>query len=289
MRTLIALSLLLMLAVAHACGGTAASPSPLAGAAPATPAPTAPSCPSGQVIYSSANLDGHAVAAECNPGGSTHCACSDGDAAVRPQPGYGEVISNVNLRPTYVNAIGYRKFTETFPDGSRIGLCAYRYSGEFALPEMPRPDASQHTNAQSLHAMAQLWDGRSALFASGRQTVEGTLYWELNPWSDQFGKIRVYRYPVELVDTGLVVAPDTAWHTFELVVDFATQKYVRLAVDGRTVDLSNVKLARVAQPGWGSEVALSVTTESLASWPQAGCSLSFRWTTRFRNLRFEGL
>jgi hypothetical protein len=261
---------------ANGAAGPSSPPAPISG-------PGAPK----ETIYESRNLEGHVVTAECNPGGATQCACSDSDAAVVSSASYGEVISNVNHRSTYVNAIGHKKFVETFPTGEPIVLRAYKYRGEFQLPTVPRPDTNQRINPQAVHLMIQLWDGRSQLFTSNRATLEGSLYYDLNPWQPDYGKIKIYRNPVELVDTGLRVEPDTEWHTFELVVDLASQRYVRIVIDGRVADLGQVELARVTQPSWGSEVALSITTESLASWPQAGCGLVFTWTTRFRNLVFQ--
>lgn len=254
--------------------------------------PTAPSPPPSpqaawQTIYTSANLSGHEVAAECNPGGGTSCPCGASDAQLLSLADHGEVISNPFGRRTYVNAIGHRKFIETLPTGGAVSLSRYRYSGQFQLADQPRPDASQVANPQSLHAMVQLWDGRNKLFAANRETREGAIYYDLNPWSADYGKIKVYRQSTQLQDVGLVVPPDTAWHSFELVVDLKTMEYVSVAIDGRTVGLGGVPLARVAQPTWGTEVALMITTESEAAWPQQNCSLVFTWTTRFRELKLE--
>jgi hypothetical protein len=60
-----------------------------------------------QVIYSSRNLEGHEIFAECNPGGGTNCACSGEDVRVNAYEDFGEVISNVRGVNTYVNAIGF--------------------------------------------------------------------------------------------------------------------------------------------------------------------------------------
>jgi hypothetical protein len=114
--------------------------------------------------------------------------------------------------------------------------------------------------------------------------LEGTIFWELNPWTADYGKIKVYTAPLNLIDTGLVVTPDTNWHSFELVIDLVNQKYVSVTIDGNTTDLNNILLAQVHHPEWGDDVSFNITTESLASWPGDGCPLVFKWTTRFRNL-----
>lgn len=243
-----------------------------------------------RLIYSSLNLAGHSLFPECNPGNASSCPCSDADVSLLTFDNYGEVTSNVRTVNTYVNAIGYKKFVESLPSGEAISLGVYTYRGEVNLPTLPNPDAAQTNNPQAVHLMIQLWDGRNALFPSHRETVEGTIYWDLNPWvASEYGKVKVYTKSLNLVDTGIKVIPTamTNWHSFEVVVDLKSQKYISITIDGDTRDLSALELARVSQPSWGNEVSLSITTESLATWPQADCSNVFSWATRFRNLEFR--
>ncbi len=241
-----------------------------------------------EVLYTSQNLSGHLVFAECNPGGATSCACSADDVSIASFEDYGVVISNVHEVPTYVNAIGYKKFVEVFPDGDPVTSGVYKYRGQVRLPVLPAPDVNQSENSQAVHLMMQLWDGRNALFQSNKTTLEGAIYWDLNPWSSPDGTIKVYTTnPVdnslELFDTGISLPPDTAWHTFELVVDFVNQRYVSVMVDGKVTDLSSIELAKVYQPDWGEDVSLSITTESMAASPQADCTPIFTWKTQFKD------
>lgn len=243
----------------------------------------------GEVIYVSPNLFGHSIAAECNPGGVSQCPCSELDVGLATFGEYGEVTSNVREVNTYVNAIGHKKFTETFPDGSPITLDTYRYTGQFSLPRLPVPDPNQRENPEAAHMMIQFWDGRNALYQSNKTTLEGTIFWELNPWAADYGHIKVYAWPLQLIDTGIIVPPDTQWHSFELVVDLASQRYISIAVDGDSRDLSSTLLAQVYHPDWGDDVSFIITTESLASWPQNGCPYIFKWTMRYKNLALSKL
>jgi len=243
----------------------------------------------GEVIYVSSNLSGHSVAAECNPGGVSQCPCSEMDVGLATFEEHGEVTSNVREVHTYVNAIGYKKFTETFPNGDSIALDTYRYTGQFSLPGLPAQDPYQRENPEAAHMMIQLWDGRNALFQSNKTTLEGTIFWALNPWAVDYGHIKVYTSPLQLINTGIIVPPDTQWHSFELIVDLANQKYVSIAVDGDSKDLSNTPLAQVYHPDWGDDVSFVITTESLASWPHDGCLYIFKWTMRFKNLALSKL
>jgi hypothetical protein len=240
-------------------------------------------------IYASRNLSGHEVFAECNPGGTSQCPCSADDVQIASLADYGEVTSNVEAEHTYVNAIGFKKFRETFPDGTPIALGTYRYAGQFRLPTLPEADPNQVANPQAVHLMIQLWDGRNALYASDKTTLEGTIYWQLNPWESDRGTIKVYVWPLELVDTGIVLAADTAWHTFELVVDLAAGRYLSITIDGQRADLSAFELAQVHHPEWADDVSLSITTESLAAWPGPACERVFTWTTQFRDLVFSAV
>jgi hypothetical protein len=240
-------------------------------------------------LYSSSNLSGHSVSAECNPGGVSSCPCSTLDVSITPLGGFGEVTSNPRKIGTYVNAIGHKKFIETLPNGEAIILGVYSYAGQVSLPVLPAPNVNQLENPQAVHMMIQFWDGRDALFPSNRATREGVIYWDLNPWTLDYGKIKVYINPIKLVDTGITIAPDLNWHTFEISVDLTNQRYVSITVDGQTRDLRQHELARVPQPSWGTEVALIITTESMASWPGDGCPYAFTWSTRFRNLEFRRL
>jgi|GEM_PF-1855041 len=242
-----------------------------------------------KVIYTSQNLSGHSVAAECNPGGGTSCPCFDEDVALVSFASHGEVTSNVREVNTYVNAIGYKKFVETFPNGEAIKLGVYKYTGQVRLPILPAPDVSQQENPDAVHMMIQLWDGRNELYESNKTTLEATIFWSLNPWLPDYGSIKVYNKPLDLVDVGITVTPDTDWHAFELVADLAKQKYVSITIDDATKCLSHLELAQVTKPSWGDEVSLAITTESLASWPQANCSDIFTWTTHFRDLEFKML
>jgi hypothetical protein len=243
-----------------------------------------------EVIYSSRNLEGHEIFAECNPGGGTNCACSGEDVRITAYGDFGEVISNVREVNTYVNAIGFKKFTEKFDLGIPVGLGVYQYIGEFRITRVPAQDTSQLENGQAIHLMVQFWDGRNAHYQADSFSLEGALYWDLNPWEVDYGKIMVYTYPpLKLVETGIYLEPDTNWHSFELVVDLAGQRYRSIRINGQEKALQHVGLAKVFHPDWGNDVSLSITTESLATWPQYDCTNIFKWTSRFKNLEFSML
>ncbi len=233
-------------------------------------------------IYSSSNLSGHAVAPEWLGGDKA----TEQDVEIRSLKTHGEVVSNPKRRNVYVNAIGHKKFVERFPSGKPLRLGRYRYTAHVQLPLSPKPDLKQKTNPQAVHTMIQFWDGRNALYKSNKTTLEGAIYWDINPWTTkEFGKIKVYTHPVKLVDTGIRLRPDTSWHRFELVIDLKAQRYVSITIDDQTRDLSNMRLAQVKHSDWGRDVALIITTESLASWSK-DAGAAFTWMTRFRDISF---
>ena len=246
-----------------------------------------------ETLYTSPNLFGHEVFAECNPGRSEQpCECSPEDVGLLAFEKYGAVISNIRQQPTYVNAIGYKKFADTFPDGRAIMPGIYTYTAQVRLPVLPVPDDTQTENPQAVHLMIQYWNGRNTSSQREKTTLEGAIYWDLNPWTSPHGTIKVYTNSsvdgeLELFDTGLQLPPDTAWHTFELVVDLSLQRYVSVTVDAETRDLSPIPLAQVPQPDWGDDVSFTITTESMAASPQENCWPVFTWTTHFKDVELS--
>lgn len=248
------------------------------------------------LLYESVNLAGHAVSPECFP---VTCpdpqpVCDADDVGITSEADHGTVISNVvPEQGVFVNAIGYKNFIEVFPDGTPIVLGTYKYTGVVKLLATPKPDINQVDNPENVHMMIQLYDGRNALWTPDKRTLEGTIYWDLNPWTDdgQAGTLKIYiDSQPDPMNTGKTLLPDRNEHTFELIVDFANKKYVSMTVDGTTTDLSMYGLHQRTHADWENHVALSITTESEAANPQneTGCS-TFRWETAFKNLQFFAL
>jgi hypothetical protein len=250
-------------------------------------------CPLYEIIYTSKNLSGHVAFIEPNPGGGTQCPFAEDDAKLISYNDYGEVISNPNLRNVWINAIGAKKFWDKFPDEKNIVLTAYKYSGEFRLPTLPAPDDTQLENAEAVHFMIQLFDGTNTLLEADNYSLEFSILWKLNAWTDDYGKIFVYTgvsdsstNPFRVFETQLQLEPDTNWHRFEMIVDFETLKWVSITIDGIKEDLCDLDAAKVKHDDWGDDFFLCITTESQSTWPQYNCEKIFTWTTQFRNLEF---
>jgi hypothetical protein len=242
-----------------------------------------------RLIYESPNLDGHIVIPECNPGNQTDCPCNADDVALFSFVDHGVVVANVNQRNTFVNAIAIRKFSETFPSGDSLWLGNYRYSGAVKLPDVPRRDLTQIENGEAVQMMIQFWDGRNKTFNAADSTLEATLFWELNPWSPDSGKIKIYTHGLELIETGIAVPADTLWHHFEMTVNLETHEYVSIQFDDQFADLEGVKLARVHHPDWGDDISISITAESMNTYPGPNCANIFMWSTSFKDLRFGAI
>lgn len=243
-------------------------------------------------LYTSSNLDGHEVFAECNPAGGTDCPCSEEDVDINSFEDYGQVTSNVLLNNAYVNAIGAKRFFEEFPNGDPLALGVYKYSGKFRLPGTPFYDPAQKENAQAVHMMIQLWDGRNELYEANRYSLEAAIYYELNPWSPNYGKIYVYTEALQFRETGITLEPDNEWHSFEMEADLTNQEWISITIDNKKIDaIRGVPLTKVYRPEteYGDEVMLAITTESMASWPQYECPYVFTWTTEFKDLDFGRL
>lgn len=247
-----------------------------------------------QVIYSSSNLATHSVSFECSPGDpTTNCPCGTDDVAIVKYDTYAEVVSNVRKTNFYVNAIGYQRFQDTYPDGSALDLGIFKYKAEMRLPVLPSTDPVQTQNAQTVQMMLQMWDGTNRVWQADKHAIEATMYWGLNAWeSGYYESIRVYTDTtgkLELADTGIRLPADTNWHTVEFVADMANRKWVSIRIDTNVADISAVAIPLVERLDWGNEVLYHITQESCATYPGPGYLNIFTWTTEFRNVELSRL
>jgi hypothetical protein len=235
----------------------------------------------GCLIYHSTNLAGHSVFAEC-----FYCFCDPTDAAIESYPDYGVVRANPNKRKVFVNAIGYKKFTDNLLPGLPVQAGEYKYSAYIRLPVLPKPDVNQEANPEAAHLMIQAYDGNNQVWKVGKKSVEATIYWDLNAWQlPEYGKIKVYTEGKTLFYTGILLQPDVNWHFMELRADFNTMKYISITIDNQTVDLSAITLAKVDRPDYGSDLSLSITTESENA--SNSCDRVFYWDTYYRDINLS--
>jgi hypothetical protein len=156
-------------------------------------------------------LNGYGVSAECNPGGHTNFPCGPADVSISTDPSgqFSQVTANPRGIITYVNAIGNIHFTNTTPDGQPIQLKSYRYVLAFRLPRIPTKTSAPWIGEQ-IHEMIQFWDGSNRLWNANKHTLEASVFWKLNPWDPNYGKIMVYTTSngaLTAVDTGITLAP----------------------------------------------------------------------------------
>jgi hypothetical protein len=242
-----------------------------------------------QIYTNWGDLNGYTVFAEVNPGGGVWTPADQTDARINHNGTYSEVIANPNNRNVYVNAIGYLKWFDRTPDGAGIGLKRYRYVYALRLPRVPSTSTpSGGWNAQNVHQMIQMWDGADRLGNGQRKTREAAIYWQLNPWGSDYGKIYVYgdnNGSLYLHDTGIRLNPDTNWHTFEIRADFATGYYYGIVVDQQYRSLSNVRIARVSQPSWGNDLSLVLTAEAGNTYPGSNNTYKSQWSAQFKDVK----
>lgn len=233
-------------------------------------------------------LAGYGVSTECNPGGHTSFPCGSSDVLIANSADgtCSEVTANPRGITTFVNAIGNRKFTNTTPDGQGIQLKTYKYVYAVRLPRVPTTGSLPWVGEQ-VHQMIQFWDGNNVLWSANKHTLEAAIYWKLNPWDADYGKIMVYTLDangnVVPKDYGLFLQPDTNWHVFELRADLANRVYAGVAIDSVWNPLTNVPLARVYHPDWGTDLSLILTAESENAYPGSTNPIVTQWTTQFKD------
>ncbi len=248
------------------------------------------------LVYASSNLAGHLVSAECWPAepDPPDIPCGASDVGLVSTDRFGSVIANVLSTTVYVNAIAAQRFTDMFPDGRPLNLDVFKYRADLRCPVLPFPSTSQTQNPQAAHMMIQLWDGAGRLWSNDHVALEATALWALNAWTtNTLGKLYVYTSSdtgaLELVDTGLCIAPDTNWHTVEFVADFVHTNFVSIRFDDQLADLSAVQIARLRRPDWGDELLYHITQESCSVYPGPAYDLIFQWTMLYRNVDFSRL
>ncbi|SDS76653.1 hypothetical protein [Actinopolymorpha singaporensis] len=268
----------------------------LAAAGPATarqmtPRPSGPPDADEALVWRARGpLAGYGIDPECNPGGTTDLPCGTEDVAITSTADYSEVTANPRGITTFVNAIGRIKFGDRTPDHRPISLATYHYSYSIRLPLVPSPSSAPHLPEQT-HQMIQFWDGSNRLWNADKHTLEAATFWKLNPWDPNFGKIFAYTMVdghLAAHDTGVVLPPDTDWHRFEVVADLARQTYVGLAVDGRRLALTDLPLASIHHPDWGTDLTLVLTAESENAWPGTNPIVT-QWTTQYKDPQLSRL
>jgi hypothetical protein len=232
-------------------------------------------------IYSSTNLAGHETFPECLGDGIGCAACNEGDAQLEVFASHGACTANPSGSNKFVNALCFKRFVDSFPDGADIGEGVYHYRVEFQLPSTPGPDAANPAIGEAVHVMLLLWGGASNLTGTPMHTQEATLFVRLNPWVDA-GAIYVYTDGLTLMPTGITIDLEAdRWYVADVYVDFVADMF-SVAVDG--AGAGPYELASVHQPTWSpDEVAMLITTESENAFPGETCPNEFSWTTRFRN------
>lgn len=234
-------------------------------------------------------LNGYGISAECNPGGTTNFPCSLNDVSITTgsdsSSQYSQVTANPNGRTTFVNAIGNIKFTNTTPDGQPVMLKTYRYIYAIRLPLVPTKTSAPFIGEQA-HQMIQFWDGANKLWNANKHTLEAAVYWKLNPWDPNYGKIFVYTMnggSLASYDTGITLVPDTNWHVFDVRADLLNRVFAGIAIDNHWNSLLNVPLAQIYHPDWGSDLSLILTAESENAYPGSTNPIVTEWTTQFKD------
>lgn len=123
-----------------------------------------------------------------------------------------EVRANIRKRRIMAHNITYRRERDDLAlDYAHIFTCSFR------LPYMPSIDNTDE-NGQTMDAGLFVWDGMGTMMDWGM-----AFQWGLNP-RERFGEIRVNIEGVSAAAWEPVgyFAPDTEWHTFEIMVDYPT-------------------------------------------------------------------
>lgn len=241
------------------------------------------------IWYEWGPLAGYQVSTECNPGGHTNFPCGSSDVAITTGSdstgSFSEVTANPRGIVTFVNAIGNIHFQQKTPDGQPIQLKTYRYIYAIRLPRIPTKTSAPWI-AEQTHEMIQFWDGSNTLWPANKHTLEASVFWKLNPWDPNYGKIFAYTTSngtLTAVDTGIFLQPDTNWHVFDIRADLLNRIWAGVAIDSHWNPLTNLPLAQIYHPDWGTDLSLILTAESENAYPGSTNPIVTQWTTDFKD------
>jgi hypothetical protein len=238
-------------------------------------------------------LTGYGVSTECNPGGTTSFPCDSSNVSISTGSDssgrFTQVTANPRGATTFVNAIGNIKLTNTTPDGQPIQLTTYRYVLGFRLPRIPTTTSAPWIGEQ-LHEMIQFWDGSNQLWDANKHTLEASVFWKLNPWDPNHGRVMVYTTDssgaLSAVDTGFTLPLDTNWHYVEINADLHNRVWAGIGLDGTQWNpLTNLPLVQIFQPTWGGDLSLILTAESENAYPGSSNPIVTQWATDFKDVK----
>jgi hypothetical protein len=235
-----------------------------------------------ETIFSSVDLSGMQMNLERNPDGGTSAEAPylplDGSLTITPGQ-MGTISANPAGRLVYVNTMVGPKFINKLPDGNAISRQTQWEVFDTRLPRLPLG----RNIPQSVNFVMFLYDGNNTFGQGAHRNLEACAEWVLNPWDPNYGKLMVLDRAGILVDTGLSIAPDTQWHHIEYCVNFRTEQYVSLSVDGKSVNFSGDRMYETLHPEWDKTIATFTTLEVTNGWPGDPAQYVCYWSQEFRN------
>lgn len=166
-----------------------------------------------------------------------------------------EVRANVHKRRIMAHNITYRRERDEMAlNYTHIFTCAFR------LPYMPSV-ANTDENGQTMDAGVFVWDGLDTLMDWGM-----AFQWGLNP-RERFGEVRISVEGVQGVageawEPVGYFAPDTEWHTFEIMVDYP-REITTLRIDEQHFPSNFVGIFK----RWPVAISAGVQVETISIYP----------------------
>lgn len=165
------------------------------------------------------------------------------------------LFANVQKRGVMAHNITYTSITD---ETALDYLHTVRY--RFRLPYIPHTQGASH-NAQTFEGGFFIWDGSNTRLDYGL-----AFQWILNPWMSTYGQIRCWASdPTSQwwAPSGYL-APDTEWHTINMVLDYR-HRSTSMLIDN--VDYPSLFTETPKSESWGQEMAARLQAEIISIWP----------------------
>jgi YVTN family beta-propeller protein len=140
----------------------------------------------------------------------------------------------------------------------------YQHTGsyQFKLPYQPSvQNATFH--GETIEGHLAVWDG-----AHTRRQYLVAFQWVLNPWSDDYGKLRAWKPPGEWASVGYL-NPDTTWNTWH-AVKFMLDVGRNIASFQLDETIYSTNPVSMAHDDWGDDVSAILAAEIISLYPGDG-------------------
>lgn len=163
---------------------------------------------------------------------------------------YSDFFTNPQREPLYFNTLWQRKWFNSGWKNYKYAL----YTIYIQCPFTPQKSTSVECQNEAIQVSMQFYDG------STKYKWDATVYWKLNPWSDDYKKIGYYRSDRSLQYLATIEPGLGNWHKISIKVDIQNRKILWIAIDGTTYYI-NEPMYKEYKQDWDTDISNWINVE----------------------------